>query len=535
MNQGTKDVPLRTFVHGSWRQRDNEDEHTMMRATCIGTPVAPRPLRKWRPRALNTTYASAKANVGASGTQEFDYDLITIGAGSGGVRAARMAAAKGARVAICEMPFAAKASDVDGGVGGTCVIRGCVPKKLLVFGSHFREDFEDAKGFGWELEGTPKHNWKTLMTAKRKELDRLNGVYHRLLDGSDVKLLEGRGKIAGPNSVDVDGKVYTTKNILVSTGGRAFVPPIPGSEHGIVSDDALELEELPKKICIIGGGYIGLEFACIFNSFGSEVHLFCRQEYPLRGFDEEIRHFILEQAVEKGINYHGKASIEKIEKLEDGRFALHTNEGEEVADKIMFATGRRPNTRNIGLETVGIKTDEKTGAVLVDEFSKTNVDNVWAIGDVTNRLNLTPVALMEGMAFVKTVFDNTPTKPDYDCVPSAVFSQPPLATVGLTEEKAIEKYGDVDIYSSTFKPMKHTLTGRTEKTFMKLIVDAASQKVVGVHMAGADVAEMMQGVGVAVKMGATKQEFDQCVGIHPTSAEEFVTMRTVTREIRAPT
>lgn len=506
----------------------------MLRARCFGAPSAPRPLRSWRVKGSKVTLSSSLHPVANSaGSQEYEYDLIAIGAGSGGVRAARMAAAKGARVAICEMPFAAKASDVDGGVGGTCVIRGCVPKKLLVFGSHFREDFEDAKGFGWEVEGTPKHNWKKLMEAKRKELNRLNSVYLKLLDGSGVTLLEGRGKIAGPNSVDVDGQLYTAKKILISTGGRAFVPPIPGSEHGIISDDALELTELPKKICIIGGGYIGLEFACIFNSFGSEVHLFCRQEYPLRGFDEELRRFIHEQISEKGITYHGKIAIEKIEKLDDGRYALLSNEGKEVADKIMFATGRKPNTKNIGLDVLGIETDDSTGAIKVDEYSKTNVENVWAIGDVTNRMNLTPVALMEGMAFVKTVFDGTPTKPDYDCVPSAVFSQPPLATVGLTEEKAVELYGDVDIYTSSFRPMKHTLTGRAERTFMKLVVDAATQRVLGVHMAGADVAEMMQGVGVAVKMGATKEQFDQCVGIHPTSAEEFVTMRTVTREIRA--
>ncbi|XP_073109800.1 glutathione reductase, chloroplastic isoform X2 [Elaeis guineensis] len=370
------------------------------------------------------------------------------------------------------------------------------------------------------------------MANKNAELKRLTGIYKNILKNAGVTLIEGRGKIIDPHTVDVDGKLYSARNILISVGGRPFLPDIPGKEYAIDSDAALDLPSKPEKIAIVGGGYIALEFAGIFNGLTSDVHVFIRQKKVLRGFDEEIRDFVAEQMSLRGIEFHTEESPQAIFRSADGSLSLKTNKGTvDGFSHVMFATGRRPNTKNLGLEEVGVKL-AKSGAILVDEYSRTSVDSIWAVGDVTDRMNLTPVALMEGGAFAKTVFGNEPTKPDYRAVPSAVFSQPPIGTVGLTEEKAIQEYGDVDIYTANFRPLKATLSGLPDRVFMKIIVCTSTNKVLGVHMCGEDSPEIIQGIAVAVKAGLTKADFDATVGIHPTSAEEFVTMRTPTRKIR---
>ncbi|KAL4558716.1 hypothetical protein LXL04_036917 [Taraxacum kok-saghyz] len=464
--------------------------------------------------------------------RHYDFDLFTIGAGSGGVRASRFAANFGASVAVCELPFSTISSDTTGGVGGTCVLRGCVPKKLLVYASKYSHEFEESLGFGWSYGSEPTHDWSTLMANKNAELQRLTGIYKNILNNAGVKLIEGRGKIVDPHTVDVDGKLYTARNILVSVGGRPFVPDIPGKEHVIDSDAALDLPSKPKKIAIVGGGYIALEFAGIFNGLQSDVHVFIRQKQVLRGFDEEIRDFVAEQMSLKGIEFHTEESPQAVIKSADGTFSLKTNKGTtEGFSHVMFATGRKPNTRNLGLEAVGVKQD-KNGAILVDEYSRTSVPSIWAVGDVTDRINLTPVALMEGGALAKTIFANEPTKPDFTAVPSAVFSQPPIGQVGLSEQQAIEEYGDIDVYTANFRPLKATLSGLPDRALMKLIVSAKTNQVIGLHMCGEDSAEIVQGFAIAIKAGLTKAQFDATVGVHPTSAEEFVTMRTPSRKIR---
>ncbi|KAM7496044.1 hypothetical protein LguiA_020458 [Lonicera macranthoides] len=464
--------------------------------------------------------------------RHYDFDLFTIGAGSGGVRASRFASSYGASVAICELPFSTISSDTTGGYGGTCVLRGCVPKKLMVYSSHYSHEFEESRGFGWVYETEPKHDWSTLMANKNAELQRLTGIYKNILKNAGVTMIEGRGKIVDPHTVDIDGKLYTAKNILISVGGRPSIPELPGSEYVIDSDRALDLPSKPKKIAIVGGGYIALEFAGIFNGLKSEVHVFIRQKKVLRGFDEEIRDFVAEQMSLKGIEFHTEESPQAVVKSADGTLTLKTNKGTaEGFSHIMFATGRKPNIKNLGLEAVGVKMS-KNGAIEVDEYSRTSVPSIWAVGDVTDRLNLTPVALMEGGALAKTLFLNEPTKPDYRAVPSAVFSQPPIGQVGLSEEQAIKEYGDVDIFTANFKPLKATLSGLPDRVLMKLIVCAKTNKVLGLHMCGEDSAEIVQGFAIAVKAGLTKADFDSTVGIHPTAAEEFVTMRTPTRKIR---
>jgi len=430
------------------------------------------------------------------------------------------------------MPFATIASDELGGLGGTCVLRGCVPKKLLVYGSKYSHEFEESRGFGWTYETDPKHDWNTLIANKNTELQRLVGIYRNILNNAGVTLIEGRGKIVDAHTVSVNGKLYTAKHILVGVGGRPSMPDIPGIEHVIDSDAALDLPSKPEKIAIVGGGYIALEFAGIFNGLKSEVHVFIRQKKVLRGFDEEVRDFVAEQMSLRGITFHTEESPQAITKSNDGLLSLKTNkETFGGFSHVMFATGRRPNTKNLGLEEVGVEMD-KNGAIVVDEYSRTSVDSIWAVGDVTNRVNLTPVALMEGGAFAKTVFGNEPTKPDYRTIPSAVFSQPPIGQVGLTEEQAIEEYGDVDVFVANFRPLKATLSGLPDRVLMKILVCATSNKVVGVHMCGDDAPEIIQGIAIAVKAGLTKQDFDATIGIHPTSAEEFVTMRSATRKIR---
>ncbi|KAF8720518.1 hypothetical protein HU200_023767 [Digitaria exilis] len=489
-------------------------------------------------RCALSVSASGGSNGAApvSAEREYDYDLFTIGAGSGGMRASRAASALyGARAAVCEMPFATVASDALGGVGGTCVLRGCVPKKLLVYASKYSHEFEESRGFGWMYETDPKHDWTTLITNKNLELQRLVGIQTNTLKNSGVTMIEGRGKIVDPHTVSVDGKLYTAKNILVAVGGRPSKPNIPGIEHVIDSDAALDLPSRPEKIAIVGGGYIALEFAGIFNGLKSDVHVFIRQNNVLRGFDEEVRDFVAEQMSLRGVNFHIEQTPQAVTKSDNGSLSLKTNkETINGFSHVMFATGRKPNTKNLGLEDIGVKMDEH-GAIVVDEYSRTSVDSIWAVGDVTNRLNLTPVALMEAGAIARTIFGNEPTKPDYSAVPSAVFSQPPIGLVGLTEEMAIETYGDIDVYTSNFKPLRATLSGLPDRMFMKVIVCSKTNKVLGVHMCGEDAPEIIQGIAIAVKAGLTKQNFDSTVGVHPTTAEEIVTMRNPTRKVRRDT
>jgi glutathione reductase (NADPH) len=452
----------------------------------------------------------------------FDYDLFVIGAGSGGVRASRVAATHGARVGICE----------DYRVGGTCVIRGCVPKKLLVYGSKYAHEFEDSAAYGWTLE-PPRHSWATLRDNVNREVDRLNAVYLRLLDGAGVKLHMGRGRLMDRHTIQVGSETITAEKILVCTGGRPEVPPVPGHEFAITSNEAFHLPDpLPKRITIVGGGYIAVEFAGIFHGLGCEVDIVIRRDRVLRGFDEECRTFVHESLKASGIRMRTETEIERIVATPNGSgggkapYQLHTPLGGMFeTDLVMYATGRVPNTAGIGLEKVGVQLD-KVGAIAVDEWSRTTVDNIWAVGDVTDRINLTPVALMEGHCFADTEFGNKPRKADHRNVASAVFCQPEMANVGLTEEEARQTLGELRVYSSAFTPMKYTLAGRKQRSFMKLIVEAATDRVVGCHMVGDDAAELIQGLAVAVKAGATKAQFDATVGIHPTAGEEFVTMRT---------
>ncbi|WP_286829666.1 MULTISPECIES: glutathione-disulfide reductase [Kordiimonas] len=444
----------------------------------------------------------------------FDYDLFVIGAGSGGVRASRIAAGFGARVAVAE----------EFRVGGTCVIRGCVPKKLLVYASHFSEDFEAAKGYGWTV-GETSFDWNTLIDRKDAEIDRLNGLYIQTLSNAGVEIIDGRAVVTGPNEVRVGDKTYTAKTILVAVGGWPQMPDVPGIEHAITSNEALHLEKFPKKIVIVGGGYIAVEFAGIFHGMGSEVIQLYRSEQILRGFDDDLRNRLADEMRKKGVDLRTNINVTNIEKTDAGVRLTLTDGSTLDADAVMYATGRTPNTKGLGLEDVGVALD-KNGAVKVDAYGKTSVDSIYAVGDVTDRVQLTPVAIKEGHAFALTVFGGTPTSPEHDAIPSAVFSQPPIGTVGMTEQQARETFGEIDIYQSDFRPMKHTLGGATERAYTKLIVDKASDKVVGAHMIGMDAAEIIQGVGIAVKAGLTKAQFDATVAVHPSSAEEFVLMRT---------
>ncbi|OEJ67615.1 glutathione-disulfide reductase [Magnetovibrio blakemorei] len=443
---------------------------------------------------------------------QYDYNLITIGAGSGGVRASRMAARTGARVAIVE----------ESRVGGTCVMRGCVPKKLLVFGSNFATSFADARGYGWDV-GEPTFDWGILINNKNTELNRLEGIYQRILRENNVTLLDGRGTVTGPHSVEVAGKTYTAERILISTGGWPHLPDVPGIEHAITSNEALDLAEFPKRIVIVGGGYIAVEFAGLFNALGADVSLVIRAGNILRGFDEDIRTTLADEMEKQGITIHRECVVRSIEKEDDG-YSVRLHGTETISsDQVFYATGRTPNTKGLGLEEVGVELTDN-GSVKVDEYFQTAVPSIFALGDVISRIELTPVAINEGMAFVATQFQGRPTPMNYENVPAAVFSQPPVGTVGLMEAQARER-GPVDIYMSRFRPMKHTLTGRDAHAMMKLIVKRDSQRVVGCHMVGDDAPEIIQGFAVALKCGATKAQFDATVGIHPTAAEEFVTMR----------
>jgi glutathione reductase (NADPH) len=480
----------------------------------------------------------------------FDYDLFVIGGGSGGVRAARVAASGGARVALAE----------ESRMGGTCVIRGCVPKKLMVFASSYREGFADARSYGWNVEDGA-FNWTRFRTHLHAELDRLEGVYRQLLSGSGVATFDQRASLEDPHTVRLaDGSTHTAKHILIATGGRPERPGMPNDYLGIVSDDIFNLETLPKKLLIVGGGYIACEFAGIMNGLGVEVTQYYRGAQILRGFDGEARGLIAEMMEEKGVQLHVGTNIVDMAPASADHEASRTgtatdaamgapadvssgkadvdatgepvwvkasNGQEGVFDAVLFATGRRPNTDGMGLENAGVEVGRR-GQVVVDEFSQTAVPSIYAIGDVTNRVNLTPVAIREGMAFVETVFNGNPTPVDHDLIPSAVFTQPEFGTVGLSEEEAREQE-PVEIYCTSFRPMQSAFAGRPDRVLMKLVVAKESQKVLGCHIVAPQAGEMIQLAGIAVKMGATKQDFDRTVAVHPTMSEELVTMKTPMR------
>ncbi len=443
---------------------------------------------------------------------KFDFDLITLGAGSGGVRASRLAGGYGARVAVVE----------ESRLGGTCVMRGCVPKKLLVYGAHFAEDFEDARGFGWDV-GEPTFDWSKLIANKNTELDRLEGIYGRILRDSSVQIIEGHGVLTDQHTVDVGGKSYTAERILVACGGWPSMPDIPGIEHVITSNEALDLPALPDSIVIVGGGYIAVEFAGIFNALGVDVTVIIRAGSILRGFDDDVRETLAAEMEKKGITICRETIVRSIEKTSDG-YSLRLAGGEALkTGLVMYATGRSPNTRNLGLEAAGVDL-AKNGSVIVNEWNQSSIESIYALGDCTDRVQLTPVAIAEGRAFSETNYNNNPIKVDYADIPSAVFSTPPIGTVGLTEDQAREK-GPIDVYISKFKPMKHTLSGRDEVSLMKLVVDQKSGRVLGCHLLGADGPEIAQILGIALKCGATKAQFDATIGVHPTAAEELVTLR----------
>ena len=455
---------------------------------------------------------------------EFDYDLFVIGGGSGGVRAARIAATHGARVGIAE----------EFRFGGTCVIRGCVPKKLFVYASKFSEEFEDAEGFGWHV-GERGFSWEKLVSAKDKEIARLEGIYRRNLEGSSVELHESRAVLEGPNSLRLlaTGQRVTAKYILIAVGASPNIDDsLKGSEHVITSNEAFHLPELPQKIVVAGGGYIAVEFAGIFNGLGVDTTLIYRGTEILRGFDMDLRTAVRREMEKKGINVVLEDTFSEIVKNADGTLTGKTRKGAALeAGQIMFAIGRRPYTSDLGLEAAGVETDG-IGAIKVNADSRTSVPSVYAVGDVTNRANLTPVAIREGHAFADTTFGNKPWTVDHSLIATAVFSQPELGTVGLTQEQALEKTKNLDIYKSSFRPMKHTLSGRDEKMLMKIIVDADKDKVLGVHIMGPDAGELAQVLGITLEMGATKADFDRTIAVHPTAAEELVTMREPSERLR---
>ena len=447
-------------------------------------------------------------------SDSFDYDLFVIGAGSGGVRAARMAASKGKKVAVAEERY----------LGGTCVNVGCVPKKLFVYASQFPELFHASAGFGWTLPQQPTLDWATLRDNKTAEIQRLNGIYNSLIDNSGADLFDGRATIAGPHQVSVNGKVYRARTILVATGGWPYIPQFPGSEHAISSNEMFFLEELPKTAVVVGGGYIAVEFAGILNGLGVETHLIYRGPVLLKSFDRQMAEKIAEGMVANGIHLHLNTEIDEIKKSATDLSVSLNGQGSLEAGLVLYATGRRPNTQGLGLETSSVVTDGN-GAILVDENFATADPSIYALGDVIDRVQLTPVAIQEAMVLVDHLYGEGQASIDYSNIPTAVFCQPELGTVGLSEEQARLEYQDIAVYISDFKPMLQTLGGGAERITMKLIVDTASDKVVGCHMVGEHAAEIIQGMGIALKAGATKADFDATIGIHPSAAEEFVTMR----------
>ncbi|MED5607756.1 MULTISPECIES: glutathione-disulfide reductase [Pseudomonas] len=446
----------------------------------------------------------------------FDFDLFVIGAGSGGVRAARFAAGFGARVAVAESRY----------LGGTCVNVGCVPKKLLVYGAHFHEDFEQAAGFGWSL-GEARFDWPTLIANKNREIHRLNGIYRNLLVNSGVTLLEGHARLVDAHTVEVDGQRLRAANILIATGGWPQVPDIPGKEHVITSQEAFFLPQLPRRVLVVGGGYIAVEFASIFHGLGAQTTLLYRRELFLRGFDRSVREHLRDELTKKGLDLQFNADIARIDKQADGSLLATLKDGRLLeADCVFYATGRRPMLDGLGLENVEVALDDK-GFVKVDEAYRTSEPSIRAIGDVIGRVQLTPVALAEGMAVARQLFRPEEYRPvDYKLIPTAVFSLPNIGTVGLTEDEARAAGHRIKLFESRFRALKLTLTESQEKTLMKLIVDADSDQVLGCHMVGPEAGEILQGIAVALKAGATKRVFDETIGIHPTAAEEFVTLRT---------
>ncbi len=444
----------------------------------------------------------------------FDYDLFIIGGGSGGVRAGRLAAGTGAKVGLAE----------EYRMGGTCVIRGCVPKKLMVYASSYADAFEDAKGYGWSV-GKPRFEWSKLIAAKDAEIARLEAIYSKNLGAAGADHFAARAVLKDAHSVELSsGEVFTAKHILVATGGVPFVPNITGYEHVITSNEIFHLEQQPKRFLVVGGGYIACEFACIMNGLGSHVTQFYRGEQILRGFDHEVQGFVAEEMREKGVDLHVGTDVQSIVKTEEGLVVTNTHGKKLVVDQVLYATGRVPNTRGLGLEAAGVALGRK-GEILVDAYSQSNIPSIYAVGDVTDRVNLTPVAIVEGSAFVDTVFKGVPTKPDHELIATAVFTQPEIGTVGLGEDAA-RKQEDIDVYRAAFRPMQHILAGKSERMLMKLIVSKTSRKVLGCHIVGHAAAEMIQMAGVAIKMGATKEDFDRTMALHPTAAEELVTMKT---------
>jgi len=443
----------------------------------------------------------------------YDYDLFVIGAGSGGVRGARIAAGHGARVAVAE----------EHRVGGTCVIRGCVPKKLLVYGSHFAEDLVDARRFGWTL-GERSFDWATLRDNVNAEVDRLNGIYQTNLDAQKVTTLHGRAVLTGAHTAEVDGVPVSFDKLLIATGARPMIPPVPGAEHGITSNEVFHLDSLPRKVVIAGGGYIANEFAGIFHELGVHVTLVNRGDTILRGWDPALRDRLLTISITKGIDFRFNCNFQRIEKMNEG-IRIHTDCGDPIdTDLLLWAVGRVPNIEGLGLEAAGVILNDK-GAVAVDAESHTNVENIYAVGDVTDRIQLTPIAIREAHAFADSVFGDRSWTVDYDCVPSAVFANPPLGSVGMTEAEARDRLGTVKVFTSDFRPMRNVLAGRHERSLYKLVVDSASDRVVGAHMIGPDAPEILQAVAIAIKAKLTKAQFDDTVALHPTMSEELVLMR----------
>lgn len=448
---------------------------------------------------------------------QYDFDLFVIGAGSGGVRTARMAAGLGARVAVCEDRY----------MGGTCVNVGCVPKKLYSYAAHYGHDFDDAAGFGWQVESV-RFDWSTLRDNKKTEIARLNGIYRNMLGQAGVSLIDGRGRVVGPHEVEVAGQRYRAERILLATGGWPFIPEVTGKELAITSNEVFDLETLPQAMVIVGGGYIAVEFASIFAGLGVETHLCYRGALFLRGFDDEIRAFVAEEMTKKGVKLHFNTEVKALAG-ESGALQVSLSSGERLqVQQVLYATGRKPNVQGLGIEALGVVLDQQ-GAVVVNDSFQTSVPSIYALGDVINRVQLTPVALAEGTFLAHHLFGEGRPQPDYQYIPTAVFTHPNIATVGLTEAQAIEQGHQVAVYRSSFRALKHTLSGSEERTLMKMLVDQTTDKVLGIHMVGAEAGEIIQGMAVALKAGATKAVFDATIGIHPTAAEEFVTMRTPVR------
>jgi len=446
---------------------------------------------------------------------DFEYDLFVIGAGSGGVRAARVAAAHGAKVAVAE----------EHRVGGTCVIRGCVPKKMFVYGSHFAEDLHDAARYGWDL-GEIRFDWKTLRDNINADVDRIEGLYTNTLDNNRVEIFRERATVSGANEIMLaSGRRISAKFILIATGAWPVVPSVPGAEHGITSNEVFYLEDLPKRVVIAGAGYIANEFAGIFHALGSKVTVVNRSDQILRGYDEQIRDRLFQISTQKGIEFIFNAEFERIDKQDDGSLCVHFKNHERCdTDLLLFAIGRSPKVDGLGLADVGVAIDAK-GAIIVDEDNRSNVPSIYAVGDVTNRVQLTPVAIREGQAFADSVFGNKPHRVDYATIPSAVFSNPPMAGVGLTERQAREQYGAPKIFTSDFRPMRNVLAGRSERSLYKLVVHPETDVVLGIHMISPDAPEILQAAAIAVKAGLTKAQFDDTVALHPSMAEELVLMK----------